>query len=768
MKNKLHSLLHRHPGLLALVTVELAVCLLLLLRAAGPMVEQTYLPADLISLGSGISMTADGDSARFADRDPELFGQVKDAANYLDAVPAFSTPPRPLPAGKYEVTLTYHSDTGPDTAGSLLFGTSKAPVVSELGSFSGKYTVFTDPVWLYTSTESANITVYANSPGLEISSITLRQCRSWQWGLLLTTAAGFLILDALLLLCLPGTRFRLPSRGRALLCVAVFTVLLASLPASQEYSLYAFDLQFHLSRISGVAEGLRQGQFPVRLYPDFLYDFGYASPLFYGDILLYFPALLVLLGFPLFKAYNILICVLHAAAYAIAFFSFRRVFRSDLPATLGAVLYTLAPYRLYNAYARAAFGEFSAMTFLPLLVLGFWALYAEDAPEEDHRRSWLYLMLGFTGVIQTHVITTEIAALFAAAVVLLCLRRALRPQNLALLLKGAGGTVLLNLWFLVPFLQSMQGDYKCTDSDVIFPMQQFRIPLGELLTLFPTDIEDTYVGVMFLLGLAVFVVACAAAEHPPAGLCRLGWLCAGLGVAGLYLISLFEWDRLELYTGSTLAHYLCAVQFPFRYLSPATLLLCVATVCGVALLRRSSGRQAAILCSGALVMVCLLVTAQSCAQYTIAVPGRCTFSTLSDMDNAMEHNGMEYLPTGFDTTRLDTPVVLADEGVTLREVSRQGSRFTVSARNDSGVDQLVDLPLTYYPCYRLTEQQAVGESSIICSPGKTVAVVLSAGYDGCFTVAFREPRLWRLCELVSAAFLLALLALPRLRKTGKK
>ena len=35
MKNKLHSLLHRHPGLLALVTVELAVCLLLLLRAAG-------------------------------------------------------------------------------------------------------------------------------------------------------------------------------------------------------------------------------------------------------------------------------------------------------------------------------------------------------------------------------------------------------------------------------------------------------------------------------------------------------------------------------------------------------------------------------------------------------------------------------------------------------------------------------------------------------------------------------------------------------------
>ena len=80
----------------------------------------------------------------------------------------------------------------------------------------------------------------------------------------------------------------------------------------------------------------------------------------------------------------------------------------------------------------------------------------------------------------------------------------------------------------------------------------------------------------------------------------------------------------------------------------------------------------------------------------------------------------------------------------------------------------VDLPLTYYPGYRLTEQQAVGKSSIICSSGKTVAVVLSAGYDGCFTVAFREPRLWRLCELVSAAFLLALLALPRLRKTGKK
>ena len=65
------------------------------------------------------------------------------------------------------------------------------------------------------------------------------------------------------------------------------------------------------------------------------------------------------------------------------------------------------------------------------------------------------------------------------------------------------------------------------------------------------------------------------------------------------------------------------------------------------------------------------------------------------------------------------------------------------------------MPLTSYPGYRLTEGQAAG-AYLTASDSGRVRVVLPAGYDGRFTIAWRTPLRWRLADAVSLCFALAL------------
>lgn len=54
------------------------------------------------------------------------------------------------------------------------------------------------------------------------------------------------------------------------------------------------DLRVHLMRIEGIADQLRLGHVPVRMQSVWLDGYGYPISIYYGDIFLYFPAVLLL------------------------------------------------------------------------------------------------------------------------------------------------------------------------------------------------------------------------------------------------------------------------------------------------------------------------------------------------------------------------------------------------------------------------------------------------------------------------------------------
>ena len=97
-------------------------------------------------------------------------------------------------------------------------------------------------------------------------------------------------------------------------CVLLGITLMISYPIlTRSGTMAVTDAEFHLTRIESIKDGLLQGQFPVRISPDFYDGYGYANSIMYGELFLYIPAFLRILGFTLTEAANSFILLVNFA-----------------------------------------------------------------------------------------------------------------------------------------------------------------------------------------------------------------------------------------------------------------------------------------------------------------------------------------------------------------------------------------------------------------------------------------------------------------------
>ena len=73
-------------------------------------------------------------------------------------------------------------------------------------------------------------------------------------------------------------------------------------------------------------------QFPVRIQPGWLDGYGYVVSVFYGDIFMYFPAFLRVVGFSLEEAYKTYLGIVNIATVFISFYAFKKITRDDVAA----------------------------------------------------------------------------------------------------------------------------------------------------------------------------------------------------------------------------------------------------------------------------------------------------------------------------------------------------------------------------------------------------------------------------------------------------
>ena len=209
---------------------------------------------------------------------------------------------------------------------------------------------------------------------------------------------------------------------------------------------------FHLMRIEGIADELIHHHFPVRLQQLWLDGYGYPVSIYYGDIFLYFPAFLRIIGVSLDLSYKIYILFVNIFTVIISFICFKRIFNSNINALLLSLIYTTAPYRLVNIFIRNAVGEYSAFVFFPIITLAFFYLYKESNHQTNVFYNSVLLAIGMSGVILTHIISTEMVVFTLIAICLVFWKKTFTKKVIICLLLAILFTFLICSFFIIPFL----------------------------------------------------------------------------------------------------------------------------------------------------------------------------------------------------------------------------------------------------------------------------------------------------------------------------
>lgn len=238
------------------------------------------------------------------------------------------------------------------------------------------------------------------------------------------------------------------------ICALCGITVLAALPVFTPYLQMGADAVFHLNRIEGIKESLLCGQFPVRVESIYLNGYGYAVSTFYGSLFFYIPVIARLIGFSLQFSYKILILFLNIIMVINSYFFFKKITKERKWGVLGCFCFTLFTYKFINMYSRAAISEASALAVLPLIANIFYDIFTKEH-DKEYKKLWIKLTLAFSLVLENHIISTEI---FGITMILICVfyfKKTFNKDTFMVLLKFTLCTIILNAFFLVPFIDTI-------------------------------------------------------------------------------------------------------------------------------------------------------------------------------------------------------------------------------------------------------------------------------------------------------------------------
>ncbi len=245
--------------------------------------------------------------------------------------------------------------------------------------------------------------------------------------------------------CFMEDGVRLTQRRLLDYSVIIGAALLATTPLMQTYLYNGDDLCYHLARLEGLKDGILDGQIPVNILPEGLQNNGYLNAM-YPYLFLYIGAFLRICRVSLALSYKTIIFLANLGTAVCAYVAVKSMVKERRCVLLAVVLYTLMPYRFTNILHRGDLGETLALVFWPMVIAGLYHIVMGD------RRKWYYLVIGFSGALQSHILSVAYVAAFCVVTVLFYCVRIAREKRYIEIGKAAGLSLLLNAWYLAPFL----------------------------------------------------------------------------------------------------------------------------------------------------------------------------------------------------------------------------------------------------------------------------------------------------------------------------
>ena len=212
-------------------------------------------------------------------------------------------------------------------------------------------------------------------------------------------------------------------------------------------------------------------------------------------------------------------------------------------------------------------------------------------------------------------------------------------------------------------------------------------------------------------------------------------------------LHIFPWDYVQTTLGRTAGKLAGLFQYPWRFLSLATVLLCLAVVMAVKLLT-ARDRRLGLIATVVLAAAALFMTGAMQAQM-LNGQREVSYNVFS-YENPTSCIGVgEYLIDG--TSSYETiwaqPKPGSDELHLVSYEKKQGVAY-VSVQNDGG-EATISLPIFNYGSYCAADEN---DQPFTITSGENERIVLTipANYTGTVRVWYQAPGFWRVFEVISA------------------
>ncbi|MDD3369184.1 MAG: hypothetical protein PHP50_09915 [Lachnospiraceae bacterium] len=549
-------------------------------------------------------------------------------------------------------------------------------------------------------------------------------------------------------------------------------------PYMTGYLPWGDDICYHIVRIEGIKDGLLSGQLPVVIYPEGLRGYGFLNCM-YPNLFLYIPAILRIFGVSISATYKSLIFLFQLATPFITYGCVRSLegkTDSARAGLLAAFLYCLCPYRFTNFYARGALGEALAMTFFPLLIAGLYHVLL------GNRKKWWLLVLGISGLLQTHILSCMLGIVFCVVLGFVCIGKVIREKRFLEIGIAAFVSLLINLWFLVSFIYFfINGNLSTTSLDWSTYSEYSLLPYSLFGTINNIDFRTYSLGLPLIVCLAfvLFEIMEKGKENPEET--SLHHYLVYVGAAGIVcvLLTLYIFPAWNFMDIAPLNWFFKNIQFPWRLLGPASAFFAIAG--SIALCKnRLFKPYVPVLC-----VTLTIVSLLSVTHYNATDGDYYAYEDFTDTYTEGHYMKLIGIPKtentivypyewqpdhASDAVMAETTIPRFSDADSSRQVSyhRDGIVSTLVYTNTS-TDAFVEFPLLFYPGYAAADENG-NVLEITEGNGATVRVSLSAdSAEHKIIVTYKSPVLMTgafLISLCSVIVIACLYAMYYFRQSG--
>jgi len=422
------------------------------------------------------------------------------------------------------------------------------------------------------------------------------------------------------------------------------------------------DIGFHLSRIAGAAAGFQNGCLPPWINFDAIDQMGYGSGLFYSDIFLYPPALLVILGLPIISAYKLFLLTWGLlTGWSMFYAAYKISGRNGFAGFAGGLLYVWSSYFATDIFNRAAIGEVMAFLFVPWIILGLYNIIYEKPYH------FLPLSLGFAGLFYAHSITFVLMSLATLLLIALNFIRFFKDIRRigCLILSGMLAAGIAAFGYVPMFEQLKHLKFNLTGQTMASPIADFMVPVTRLFLELPYMRLENWIppgiGIIFVI-VAVQRLRLTR-RGSDAGQVYADHMLIAAIIALLCATSFLPWEGMM--------RVLASIQFPWRFYLLAT---AFGALAGGLILERLTRNRCEKQRFWSYILIC------GCGfawffnvgyVYAAKIHEKQMFKTFDrDMVQTYSASGQHYLPQGvkLSALRAGKPKVAATGGLQAEEI----------------------------------------------------------------------------------------------------